>query len=358
MEIVSQPSRKKYARVKVEAGVEESETDDTIFLGDFSRNQVHPSTIHFYIIYTFLVIISCACAIILYILFQRTPVSLTSSPQPAILPISPERLSPMFQTKSVHKSIEESLGWFDVPNDVWQDIKNSHYMTRRNYTNVVETYAYKWNHHLQAPLNFAWSPTISCPRGISRIGAVGDGGKFICDPMRLKSLEKCIIYSVGSNGEFSFEIEMHRLNPRCEIHTFDIDPQDDWTIPDFVSFHGWGISDLPIDGIKTLEMTVEELGHKNVGIDVFKCDCEGCEYRVGSAFWDPEIGIKQMQLEVHFGGKWRSEGSAQADFMEQLIRHGFVIFSKEPNTESFPSPGGHGMAIEFGLLKLESAYFH
>ena len=41
MEIVSQPSRKKYARVKVEAGVEESETDDTIFLGDFSRNQVH-----------------------------------------------------------------------------------------------------------------------------------------------------------------------------------------------------------------------------------------------------------------------------------------------------------------------------
>ena len=67
-------------------------------------------------------------------------------------------------------------------------------------------------------------------------------------------------------------------------------------------------------------MTVEELGHKNVGIDVFKCDCEGCEYRVGSAFWDPEIGIKQMQLEVHFGGKWRSEGSAQADFMEQLIR--------------------------------------
>ena len=104
-------------------------------------------------------------------------------------------------------------------------------------------------------------------------------------------------------------------------------------------------------------MTVEELGHKNVGIDVFKCDCERCEYRVGSAFWDPEIGIKQMQLEVHFGGKWRSEGSAQADFMEQLIRHGFVIFAKEVNTAFWP-PGGHQMAVEFGFLKLDSAYFH
>ena len=87
-------------------------------------------------------------------------------------------------------------------------------------------------------------------------------GKFLCGGHRLAQKEKCVIYSIGmltpcsvvveeivcqkcvfcfinklnnrdfyfnhhfqimtgSRGDYSFEEDMHAINPNCEIHTFD-----------------------------------------------------------------------------------------------------------------------------------------
>ena len=79
------------------------------------------------------------------------------------------------------------------------------------------------------------------------MGKLGDGGKWVCDPHRILSdtgkagqenldvgrkgvnaagsnvQGSCIVYSVGSNGNYDFEKEVKtHVSPDCEIHTFDI----------------------------------------------------------------------------------------------------------------------------------------
>ena len=68
-------------------------------------------------------------------------------------------------------------------------------------------------------VNWNWFESISCPLNQFRL-AQNDGGKVICDPYRLEG-EDCLVYSIGSNGDFQFEEAIKKINPRCEIHTFD-----------------------------------------------------------------------------------------------------------------------------------------
>ena len=62
-----------------------------------------------------------------------------------------------------------------------------------------------------------------------------DGPKWVCDPHRITKLAKarkqddpehpgCVIYSVGSNGDFSFELGMQKAvgDGVCEFHIFDM----------------------------------------------------------------------------------------------------------------------------------------
>merc|ERR1719313_1874251 len=79
-------------------------------------------------------------------------------------------------------------------------------------------------------------PSFACPLA-ERLGASGDGGKWVCDPDRIAELaavdpggegrdrsalqpSACLVYSFGSNGEASFERAVHKRLPECEIHTF------------------------------------------------------------------------------------------------------------------------------------------
>ena len=73
--------------------------------------------------------------------------------------------------------------------------------------NPAEWYQGNWNP------DFFWSFRQA-------VGGPGDGLKWVCDPHRLNKTG-CLIYSVGSAGNFDFEVGLHRIDPVCEIHTFD-----------------------------------------------------------------------------------------------------------------------------------------
>ena len=69
--------------------------------------------------------------------------------------------------------------------------------------------------------------TITCGGTLKRYGDRGDtdGGKWLCNLDALRAAPGCIIYSLGSNGDFSFEIEM-LVETSCEIYTFDCTVSD------------------------------------------------------------------------------------------------------------------------------------
>ncbi|KAI8468758.1 MAG: methyltransferase domain-containing protein [Monoraphidium minutum] len=66
------------------------------------------------------------------------------------------------------------------------------------------------------------NPFLSCPRrhpgGLLRYGGGGDGGKLLCDLGVLRA--PCLVYSMGSNGDYGFERDILSRTP-CEVHTFD-----------------------------------------------------------------------------------------------------------------------------------------
>jgi hypothetical protein len=144
-------------------------------------------------------------------------------------------------------------------------------------------------------------PLFTCPNQ-QRIGVGGDGPKWTCDPRRLtlqqqrqNTDQRCLVYSVGSNGNYAFEDALVELlgAGTCEIHVFDM-TRDYSRKGDAASkeiyFHKWGLGSsysnagrLPKYTYLTLQETMDRLNHTGRTLDIFKVDCEQCKCKVGFA---------------------------------------------------------------------------
>lgn len=193
-----------------------------------------------------------------------------------------------------------------------------------------------------------WEPSYSCSTRL-RMGCPGEGGKWICDPHRHLLGDDCVVYSFGSNDEFSFETAIHAFNPKCTIHTFDPTVAHPVNKPDFVHYNHAGLgttdaSNASLGSYFTLEEIMRRLGHKHV--DVLKVDCEGCELD----YWMldvPKGTVLQLQVEVHWANR-RDTPERMHAFFGFLTRKGFAIFNKEANIEH-----SNGEAMEFALVHLQ-----
>jgi hypothetical protein len=202
-----------------------------------------------------------------------------------------------------------------------------------------------------------YEPTFSC-RFEQRLGINGDGGKWICDVYRLKQSPGCLIYSLGSNGEFSFENETKRYLPNCEIHTFDM---KEFNCTDICTFHKVKIGD-GINGTKTLRMIMSDLYHTGRPIDILKIDVEGSEYEFFDDLFNTtdvlSENIRQILVEIHLSNIIKTVNNvAVYDYPKihrlfQLFhdKH-FVIFHKEVNLWN------PYRAFEFSLIRLNKQFF-
>jgi len=197
-----------------------------------------------------------------------------------------------------------------------------------------------------------WEPAISCQHE-RRIGALGDGGKWVCDPHRIlnKPSKSCLVYSIGSNNEFTFEKAIRRdISSECEVHTFDPtvgNHPSNLPKNENITIHPWGLGATNQGAYKNLNTIINELGHAGKEIDIFKIDCEGCEFEtVRSWFGDGSVAIRQILLEIHKGTEGAQPPPTQ-ELMLFLESKGFVIFHKEPNIQY-----GGGLCIEYAFLRL------
>ena len=257
----------------------------------------------------------------------------------------------------------ESLGFMDdIREDSWELLREK---VKDVYPNVKGgDYSKLRGQAIQTMVFFQdhFEPDFVCQHE-RRIGRLGDGGKWVCDPHRLKN-RSCLVYSVGSNGDASFEEAVKKqIGKHCEIHTFDMKNHSKVVEATGSIFHQWGISasnstDKRGRVFRTLKSTMEELGHVGKAIDIFKIDCEGCEWDLYPSFFEPGVDLRQILIEIHSDRKPEKEMFARmprsaSEFFERFYREGYVIFHKEINIRWWR----YGQCIEYAFLKLHKDFF-
>jgi len=235
------------------------------------------------------------------------------------------------------ESLLESDGFFCESNFFWNERKRLFHL--RDKINLIRNsgeYFFATN----------WEPTFHCSYP-ERIGAKGDGGKWICDPCRLKLQHDCLIYSVGSNDDFSFEIEMKKSMPHCEIHTFD---KNLYACPtNTCTFHQATFGDgIQPNNSKNWKTILRELNHTNRFIDILKIDIEGNEYTFFSQILNYKKSALPRQIVVELHPK---NVTIIHNFFDQMRNHHYVIFMKENNLIAGP------YFFEYAFLKLNSRFF-
>ena len=133
--------------------------------------------------------------------------------------------------------------------DAWTDFDVKHYVQNH------------W--HPGAPLG------TTCDR-LVRLGSRGDGGKTACMHTRLSSSAPCLVVSVGSHGEASFENDVLALNRSCEVHTLDpaMSPAEEK--------HSSASHRVFREAFTPSSATLPR--YTNRTISLLKIDCDGCEF--------------------------------------------------------------------------------
>lgn len=217
---------------------------------------------------------------------------------------------------------------------------------------------------------------VDCPLGaLQRVGGDADGGKMVC-LQGLLDQPGCIVYSLGSNGDFSFEKGVLQATP-CTVHTLDCTYNGsslDSSTRHF--YHKVCLGAETATYVEGGEQRVYwdyptlllRLGHTQQRVSLLKIDIEGFEYDLLSA-WHEKHGCSlplQVAMEVHYknlyvqGGKFPEPGDfghlfwgrhqlsmgEVALWFSHLANLGYAVVSREDNPV-------FDCCAEFALLRVE-----
>lgn len=123
-----------------------------------------------------------------------------------------------------------------------------------------------------------------------------DGAKHLCEPKRTLA-HPCRVVSIGSNGDASFETQIHALSPHCSIDTWDgtlfgARKKLRYALPAFINFHAQNMDN------DTWKAYARPPGEAPMTVNILKIDCEGCEFESLPAFLE-HVCVTQILLEVH-----------------------------------------------------------
>jgi Methyltransferase domain len=224
------------------------------------------------------------------------------------------------------------------------------------------------------PFEFEWDCSIRERVGIHLFG---DGSKFMCGAEYLAQKSECLVYSIGSAYDDGFEQALLQIAPNCEVcilyilvaathsirtnnlfhlmhdgaqvHVFDPTSEGDTMTLRAAAFgyqyHTIGLGSqqqsdnreqLQNGPLLTLQQMMTALNHTGRTIDVFKMDCEGCEYdtlvpQVFEPMRDGTLSIGQIQLEVHLQPAGPQPLQKIVPLFNGADAAGLRIFHKERN---------------------------
>lgn len=209
-----------------------------------------------------------------------------------------------------------------------------------------------------------FGPTYNCLYSRERLGRTGDGGKWVCGPNFLLQSKSCVIYSIGSRGEVSFEETLLSMS-QCEVHTFDHTLSESAQalirgVPG-LHFHnlGLGVRHTGQGGhpprVLSLDRLMENLKHS--WIDILKVDVEGAEWAVIQDYYagNASLPVTQLLIELHTSNP--ADGSmlkTVVKVFQLLLDDSYRIFSVEPNTYCLAGACAKDH-IEYSMIKVSQA---
>ena len=202
-------------------------------------------------------------------------------------------------------------------------------------------------------------------------------GKYICDPFRLvaqaveyvnsggKAGKECIVYvSGGDEVQFGNQfldytlarvMEVGLTTPVCDVHLFHPNLQISGSQQrDNLVAHSWGFKPkLPVNNstgaaFKTIEDTMQELGHTDKAISVLALDCEQCEWDIYHDILSVGSSIHQLLIQMH----GVPNPNAAHSMFNAMRANGYVITHKEDE------PHGNGEVYDYSFLKLSETFFN
>ncbi|TDL19847.1 hypothetical protein BD410DRAFT_791734 [Rickenella mellea] len=209
---------------------------------------------------------------------------------------------------------------------------------------------------------------FNCPHEIERIGALGDGGKWVCGLSRVQHKPDCVVYSIGINHESSFEAGILSRTSGCQIWGYDFSvqkfgPEISSTMGHRAHFKPWGLAGVNAHGpndenkMYTLASLMQLNGHTH--IDILKIDIEGWEFETLSALLKTYVDagqplpFGQLQLEIHI---WSKNFAQYLQWWEMLEDAGLRPFWTEPNLvyQNY-NKGGTSDLAEYSFLNIKGA---
>ncbi|KAI0776552.1 methyltransferase domain-containing protein [Trametes elegans] len=209
-------------------------------------------------------------------------------------------------------------------------------------------------------------PIYNCPHELDRLGALGDGGKWMCGASRIADKPDCVLYSFGVDSSYSFEATLLQSTRFCEVWIYDSTKGNDAasqlprSVRSRAHFHkiALGATDRhgPGDDPKTwtLKSLMAENGHTH--IDFLRMDTEGWEWETlraiirdfttervtppqganadgESSSWgvherDGVLPFGQLQIELHV---WNQRFQDFLEWWELLEASGLRPFHNEIN---------------------------
>eukprot|EP00775_Hariotina_reticulata_P007265 gene7265-7478_t len=200
-----------------------------------------------------------------------------------------------------------------------------------------------------------FAPVATCPPGrpLKRYPDAfeeehhGDGQKLLCslEEKEAQTLD-CIIYSMGSNGDYQFEDSM-LTSTKCQIHTFDCTYNGTSRDPQRHFYHKWCVGTVPgKPEYMSLRRIMEVLGHRDVHL--MKIDVEGYEYPVLAEMRPTDHLPTEIAIEFHIG--WRLKSASSSGELALVWLHlaslGYATYAHEIN-EVIPNEG-----CEFSFIRI------
>ena len=278
----------------------------------------------------------------------------------------------LLSCKSVRvTSLDDMSSEFDMINQIYSDaVKRSQEAFKLN-GGIKDGSMISLGHGPKIRLWDYFGPNFNCVSK-ERVGKIGDGGKWLCGVRTvLPQKNPCVVYSIGSKGEVSFEVGVQEKLPHCEIHIFDPtltvgQKEVVNNVLHDIQFHDIGLGgsngELRIKNrkslwtqktkniyqVQTLGTIMSSLGH--TWVDVLKIDIEGAEWNVFEKLFEEMqvIPASQIQLELHFLG----DAKPVLHFFENIAERGFRVFSVEPNYYGRTAENARTM-VEYSFIQAD-----